>query len=187
MYGASDLKKGLRIELDGDPYVITDFSFNKPGKGQAIYTCKMRNLLSGTTMTKQFRSNDKVGRPELREKTLTYSYPEGDHYVFMDENYEQIPITEEALGQARHFLTEEMPVEVLFYQGRPIDVTLPTFVEKEIVRTEPGVRGDTATNVMKPATVDGGYEIEVPLFIEQGDVIRIDTRTGEYAERVAKG
>ena len=187
MYGASDLRKGLRIEMDGDPYVITEFSFNKPGKGQAIYTCKLRNLLTGTTMTKQFRSNDKVGRPELQEKSLAYSYPEGDCYVFMDENYEQIPITADMLGDARYFLTEDMALDVLFYQGRPIDVTLPTFIDKPVVHTEPGVRGDTATNVMKPATVDGGYELEVPLFIEEGDLIRIDTRTGGYSERVAKG
>jgi len=185
MYTASDLRKGLKIEMDGQPYAITEFNFNKPGKGQAIYTCKLRNLVSGTTMTKQFRSADKIDKPELENKTLQYSYQEGDRYVFMDENFEQIMVSAEVLGDRRYFLTENMSVEVLYHNGKPLEVTLPNFVEKTIEYTEPGVRGDTATNVQKTAQLDNGYELQVPLFINTGDRIRIDTRTGAYVERVS--
>ena len=184
MYGASDLRKGLKIEIDGQPYVITEFTFSKPGKGQAIYNCKMRNLISGTTQSRSYRSNDKIDRPKLTVRNLLYSYKDGDDYVFMDENYEQLPMTADILGDARHFLSEDMDVEVLFHNDRPIEVTLPTFVVKEITHTEPGARGNTATNVLKPATVEGGYEVQVPIFLNQGDVIKIDTRNGAYVERV---
>jgi len=186
MYTASDLRKGLKVEIDGVPYLITEFNFVKPGKGQAVYNCKLKNLISGGTISRAYRSNDKIDEPRLEERKLRYSYPEGDHYVFMDENYEQVNISAEALGDNRHFLAEDMEVEVLFHNGRPIEITLPYFVEKRVIHTEPGVRGDTATNVLKPATVEGGYEISVPLFVNQGDVVRIDTRTGEYVDRVAK-
>ena len=186
MYAASDLRKGLKIEIDGQPYVITDFTFTKPGKGQAIYTCKLKNLVNGTTLTKQYRSVEKIDRPTLTNRTLQYSYQDGDNYIFMDDNYEQIEMGADVLGDSRHFLVEDASVEVLYHNGRPIEITLPTFVEKDIVYTEPGARGDTATNVLKPAQIEGGYEIQVPLFINQGDTVRIDTRTGLYADRVAK-
>jgi elongation factor P len=136
---------------------------------------------------KQYRSNEKFEKPALTEKKLVYSYPEGDHYVFMDEDYAQFMLSTDVLGDNRYFLKEDTEVDVLFYNDRPVDVTLPTFVELEIEQTEPGARGNTATNVMKPAIVGGGYEIPVPLFVNEGDVIRVDTRTGEYADRVQKG
>jgi elongation factor P len=183
MYEASDLRKGLKVEIEGVPYVITDFNFVKPGKGQAIYNCRLKNLLTGSTMARAFRSNDKLDKPNLEDRRLTFSYAEADTYIFMDEHYEQVRISADVLGVSRFFLTEESPVEVLFHNDRPIEVELPTFVEKEIVETEPGVRGNTATNVMKPARIAGGYELQVPLFVNRGDVIRIDTRTGEYVER----
>lgn len=186
MYSASDLRKGLKVEIDGQPYAITEFNFTKPGKGQSIYNCKLKNMINGSTMSRSYRSNDKIDRPELESKSLVYSYPEGDDYVFMDENYEQIHITTESLGDSRYFLVEDIEVDVLFHNGQPIEVTLPTFVEKDIEHTEPGARGNTATNVLKPATIEGGYEIQVPLFVNQGDRVKIDTRTGEYADRVAK-
>ena len=186
MYTASDLRKGLRIEIDGAPYLITEFQFVKPGKGQALYNCKLKNLINGSTLTKTYRSNDRMDEPHLEEKTLRYSYTDGSHYVFMDEHYEQVPINADALGDARFFLFEDIEVKVLYHNGRPIDVTLPTFVEKTIVKTEPGARGNTATNVLKTAEIEGGYEIHVPLFVNQGDLVRIDTRTGEYADRVSK-
>lgn len=186
MYGASDLRKGLKIEIDGVPYVITEFSFMKPGKGQAVYSCRLKNMLTGLTMMRNYRSNDKIEEAPLEEKNLQYSYTEGEHCVFMDEHYEQILIPAEVLGQRRHFLEEDATVNVLFHRGRPIDITLPTFVEKTIEHTEPGARGNTATNVLKPATIEGGYEIQVPLFVNPGDVVKIDTRTGEYADRVSK-
>ena len=146
----------------------------------------LKSLLTGTTMTRTYRSNDKIDKPELLSRQLLYSYAEGETFVFMDENYEQHEIPAEVLGVSRHFLVEDLSVDVLFHNGRPIEVTLPNFVEKTVQRTEPGARGNTATNVQKPAVVDGGYELQVPLFVNEGDVISIDTRTGTYADRVLK-
>lgn len=186
MYTASDLRKGLRVQIDGQPYLITEFNFNKPGKGQAIYFCRMKNMLTGVSTTKTYRSNDVIEKPDLSEKSMTYSYADGDHYVFLDSDYEQILIGGEVLGDARFFLLEDIKVDVLFFNSQPVAVTLPTFVEKTVVYTEPGARGNTATNVMKPAKLDGGFEVQVPLFVNEGDVVRIDTRTYEYADRVAK-
>jgi len=185
MYSASDLRKNLKIEIDGQPYVITDFTFTKPGKGQAIYTCKLKNMINGSTMTRQYRSNDKMDKPQLEQVKLQYSYQDGDSYVFMNDDYEQVALNEDALGDAKNFLVEDMTVEVLYHNSNPIAVELPIFIEKEIVYTEPGARGNTATNVLKPAKIDTGYEIHVPIFMNQGDIVKIDTRTGEYVERVA--
>lgn len=184
MFSASDLRKGLKIEVDGTPYVITEYNFMKPGKGQAIYTCRIKSMLDGSTQVKQYRSNDKVDKPELIEKSLVYSYKDGEFYIFMDENYEQIQLSEAILGDQKYFLKEEIEVDVLFHNGQPIGIELPVFVERVIEFTEPGARGNTATNVTKPATVEGGYEVQVPLFVNEGDMIRIDTRTGQYSERV---
>ncbi len=186
MYNASDLRKGLKIEIEGVPYEITEFNFMKPGKGQAVYSCKLKNLITGSTLAKNYRSNDKMDEPALEEKTLTYSYSENDRFVFLDENYEQVPINTEALGDKQYFLSEDLEVEVVFHNGSPIEVRMPNFIEKEIVHTEPGVKGNTATNVNKPAQIEGGYEIHVPLFVNEGDIARIDTRTGEYVDRVRR-
>ena len=188
-YDVSDLRKGLKIELDGDPYLVTEFDFCKPGKGQAIYRCKLRNMISGGTTDKSFRSGDKIDTPDLVERTLNYSYDEGDGvYVFIDPNSsEDFRIEESILGRNKYFLEDDMECNVLFFNNRPIEITLPYFVEKVIAETEPGVRGDTATNVTKPAKIENGYEISVPLFVNAGDVVRIDTRTGDYSDRVRKG
>ncbi|MFC1497858.1 elongation factor P [Verrucomicrobiota bacterium] len=186
MYSASDLRKGLKIEIDGIPYVITEFSFAKPGKGHAIYSCKVKNLVNGTTMTKQYRPSAKIDRPEIEEKTLVYSYQEGDNYVFMDEAYEQFLLSANILGDRRHFLVEDLKVEVMFHNGSAIDVKMPATVEKQIIKTEPGFRGNTATNVLKSAILEGGYETQVPLFINEGDIVKVDTETGEYMDRVKK-
>jgi len=188
MHSVSDLRKGLKIELEGIPFEVTEFQFVKPGKGQAMYKCRIKNLLNGSTVDRTFRAVDKIDTPNLEERELHYSYPEGDHYVFMDpKNYEQVIIPAEALGDQKYFLVEDIEVSILFHNERAIQVNLPLFVEKKIAETEPGARGDTATNVMKPAKLDNGYEIGVPLFINQGDVVRIDTRTGKYFDRVSKG
>ncbi len=189
MYDASDLKKGLKVEIDGEPYVITDFEFCKPGKGTALYRCKLKSMMTGSTMDRTYRPVDKVGKPDLEEREMYYSYSNGDSYIFSDsETYEEISINAEVLGKRTYFLIEESLCQGLFFNGKLIDIQLPTFIEKVIAETEPGARGDTAsTNVMKPAKTDNGYELMVPLFINQGDTIRIDTRTGEYAERAAKG
>lgn len=185
MYSASDLRKGLRVEIDGAPYIITEFNFVKPGKGASIYNCKLKNLVTGSTLSKSYRSNDKIDEAKLEERTMRYSYQDGDNYVFIDKNFEQLSVSADVLGDSRFFLVEEAEVDILLHNDRPIGVELPTFVEKEIKETEPGFRGNPATNVLKPAKIEGGYVIQVPLFINQGDVIKIDTRTGMYSDRVS--
>lgn len=187
MFSASDLRKGLKIEIDGDPWVITEFDFCKPGKGTALYRCKMKNMIGGNTMDKTYRPTDKIDKPDLEDREMHYSYPEGDFFVFSDaETYEEMRISKEFLGDKVYFLIEDMMCKVLLFNGQAIEVELQNFIEKEIIETEPGARGDTATNVTKPAKLDNGYEVQVPLFINTGDVIKIDTRTGDYVERVNK-
>ena len=187
MYNASDLKKGLKIQIDGAPWAITEFEFCKPGKGTALYRCKMKNMINGAGMEKTYRPTDKIEKPDLEEREMYYSYPEGDMYVFSDaETYEEMRVSSEMLGNQVYFLIEDSLCKVLLFNGQPIEITLPTFIEKVIAETEPGARGDTATNVMKPAKLDNGYELQVPLFINEGDTVKVDTRTGEYAERVSK-
>jgi elongation factor P len=165
MYNASDLRKGLKVEIESEPYEITEYNFTKPGKGKAFYTCRLKHMVNGSTLTRNYRSADKIDQPQLTQRDLHYSYQEGSNFVFMDE---------------------DLDVQVLFHNGKAVEVTLPTFVVKTIVVTEPGARGNTATNVFKPAQVEGGYEIQVPLFINEGDLVRVDTRTGKYADRVNK-
>jgi elongation factor P len=188
MYTASDLRKGLKIELEGVPYTVVEFQFVKPGKGMAMYKCRIKNLVNGNTTDRTFREVDHIDKPDLEERELSYSYPEGDHFVFMDKHtFEQITVSADVLGGQKYFLVEDVEVKVLFFNGRALSVELPSYVEKVVAETEPGVRGDTATNVTKPAKLDNGYEILVPLFINQGDTVRIDTRTGKYFDRVSKG
>lgn len=186
MFDASDLRKGLKIQLDdGQPYFITDFDFSKPGKGQAIYNCKLKNMLTGSTMSRSFRSNDRFEKPELLQKPLHFAYENGGTYYFQDENYEDIVISAEVLGRNKYFLMDNMEVDALFFKNDVIEVELPNLVERKVVKCEPGAKGNTASGkVTKPCTVEGGYELAVPLFVNEGDVIRIDTRTGEYADRV---
>ena len=187
MYTASDLRKGLKIEIDGEPYVVSDFDFCKPGKGQALYRCKLKNMLHGGTMDRTFRSVDKIDKPDLSERQVAFSYEDGTSYVFLDsETYEEIRLSPDQLGDQRHFLVDDMECSVLFFRDRAVEVTLPFFVQMRIADTEPGARGDTATNVTKAARLDNGYELQVPLFLNQDDVIRIDTRTGAYVDRVSK-
>lgn len=187
MYTVSDLRKGLKIEIDGEPYEVTEFQFVKPGKGQALYRCKIRNIISGGTIDRTYRAAEKIDKPDLEERELTYSYLDGHSYVFLDENYHQVLIDADVLADKQAFMVEDMPVRILFHNNRPIEVTLPNFIERTIVETEPGARGDTATNVLKPAKIEGGHEIAVPLFVNTGDLVRIDTRTGKYVDRVSKG
>lgn len=187
MYSASDLRKGLKILWEGQPYEVVEFQFVKPGKGAAMYKCRIRHMLQGNVIDKTFREVDTFEKPDLESKELTFSYVNGDKYVFNDpETYEEYVVDAEVLGRNALLLSDNMHCDVLFYNGKAVSVTLPVFVEKQVIETEPGFKGNTATNTFKPAKVEGGYELQVPLFINQGDWIRIDTRTGEYADRVAK-
>jgi elongation factor P len=188
MYSASDLRKGLKIEIDGEPHLVVDFQFSKPGKGQALYKCKLKNVKTGAQFEKTYRSVEKIGKPDLRDKDMSYSYLDGINYVFIDPNtYDQVIVDADVVGDMKNFLEEDMNCKVLFHNDTPLEITLPNFVEKTIEETEPGAKGDTATNVTKPAKIENGYELRVPLFINIGDTVRVDTRTGEYTDRVSKG
>jgi elongation factor P len=185
MYTSSDLRKGLKIMIDDQPWIITEFDFAKPGKGQAIYNCKLKNMLNGSTMSRSYRSGDRFEKPELENINVNFSYEDGNNYVFTDENYEEVRVSADVLGESRFFLIDNMECEALLFRGSAIEVTLPNFVERAIVKCDPGVRGNTASGkVTKPATLEGGYELAVPLFVNEGDIIRVDTRTGEYTDRV---
>lgn len=185
-YSAADLRKGLKVEVDGQPYIITEFSFYKPGKGAAIYNCRIKHMVTGDTQLKAYRSNDVIDKPELEEKNVTYSYAMDDRFIFTDENFEEVPVPASVLGDRRYFLSDNIECMILFHRGQPIDITLPNFVVKKVIETEPGARGNTATNVLKPAKIEGGFEIAVPLFVNQDEIIKIDTRTGTFVERVLK-
>ncbi len=185
MYSASDLRKGLKIQIDNEPYIITEFEFSKPGKGQALYRCKMRNMITGNQFTQTYRSNDKFEKPALEERKMQYLYNQGDEYHFMDtESYDQLFITGDHLGDNVSFMVDNMDVQVLFFDGKPIDVSLPIFVNLEVTKADPWVKGDTSGSDTKPVTVQTGLELQVPPFVEEGDKIQIDTRTGQYVTRV---
>ncbi|MEW6387299.1 MAG: elongation factor P [Thermodesulfobacteriota bacterium] len=185
MYSTAEFRKGLKIELDGTPFVIVDFQHVKPGKGGAFVRTKLKNLLTGRVLDQTFRSGERVKRPDLLEREMQYLYRDGDSYCLMDnDTYEQIMLTAEQVGEPRLFLAENLNLKVLFFNQQPIAVELPNFVELEVAQTEPGVRGDTATGGNKPATLESGAVIQVPLFINVGDRVRVDTRTGTYMERV---
>jgi elongation factor P len=185
MYTAADLRKGLKIIIDNEPYIVTAFDFTKPGKGQSLYRTKLRNMITGMTIDRTFREGDTFAPASLEERPMQYLYKEGDHYSFMDnESFEQMMISEEALGDAKNFLTENLNVEVLLFREKPIGIELPNFVNLRVIRTEIWVKGDTSKIDYKPATVETGYVLRVPPFIEEGELITIDTRTGEYSTRV---
>jgi elongation factor P len=185
MYTASDLRKGLKLQIDGNPYIIIDFEFSKPGKGQALYRCKMRNMISGNQLVQTYRSVDKFEKADLEERKMQYLYNQEDEYHFMDtDNYEQLFITREHLGDNVNFLIDNMEVEVLFFNGKAIDVSLPIFVNLVVTQADPWAKGDTSGTDTKPVTVETGYVLQVPPFVEEGDRIQIDTRTGAYVTRV---
>ena len=184
MYSASDLRKGLKIQIDGEPYIITEFEFSKPGKGQALYRTKMRNMITGNQFTQTYRSNDKFEKPDLEERTMQFLYSQGDEYHFMDTStYDQISLTQSQLGSNVNFLVDNMEVQVLFFGDKPIDISLPIFVNLTVTQADPWVKGDTSGSDTKPVTVETGYRLQVPPFIEEGDKIQIDTRSGEYITR----
>ena len=181
----SDFKNGLKIDLDGSPYVIIYFQHVKPGKGGAFVRTKIKNLLNGKTVDKTFRAGEKVGEPDIEEKTMQYLYQDGEDRIFMDNrDFDQIPITDDVIGDSARFLLENAEVDVLFWKGKPVNIELPSFVEIIIRQSDPGVKGDTSSGATKPATLETGAVIQVPLFLKEGEKVRVDTRTGEYCERV---
>lgn len=184
MYAVQDFRNGLKIEYEGEPFVIVEFQHVKPGKGNAFTRTKIKSLLSGRTLEPTFKSGDKVGKPDVDDKEMQYLYHEGDHYTFMDTtNYEQVLVDKAALADQSGFLQENCNCQVLFWNGRAIGVSLPNFVVLKIIECEPGVRGDTATGASKPAKLESGATVNVPLFVNEGESVKIDTRTGTYVER----
>ncbi|NLM52533.1 MAG: elongation factor P [Firmicutes bacterium] len=185
MISTSDFRTGLTIELDGEVYIIIDFQHVKPGKGSAFVRTKLKNAKTGATTERTFRAGEKVEQAMVDRREMQYLYNSGDEYYVMDnETYEQIALTKEQLGDNIKYLKENMNITVLMYHGKVFGVELPYFVELEVVDTEPGIKGDTASGGSKPATLETGLVVQVPFFINAGDVLRIDTRTGEYIERV---
>ncbi|MDY4412862.1 MAG: elongation factor P [Ruminococcus sp.] len=184
MISAGDFRNGVTFEMDGQVVQVVEFQHVKPGKGAAFVRTKFKNVITGAVVERSFNPTAKFPTAFVERKTMQYSYNDGELYYFMDlETYEQVPINASILGDNFKFVKEEMECTVLSYKGKVFGVEPPFFVELEVTETDPGFKGDTATNATKPATVETGAEIKVPLFIEQGDKIKIDTRTGEYMER----
>jgi len=186
MYETSDLRKNLKIQMDGDPYVVIEAQFVKPGKGVAFTRTKLRNMITGNVIERTFRSGEKFEQADLREQTLQFLYADDSYHFMNTETFEQLELPGELLGEDRLFLIENLNVSVLFFNARPIGLTLPTFIEVAVTETEPGLRGDTATGSTKPAIIASGAKIQVPLFINEGDWIKVDTRSKEYIERVKR-
>lgn len=185
MYSTQEFRKNLKIEIDGEPYVILDCQHVKPGKGVAFVKTKYKSLITGRVLQENFRSGDKVGVPNLEARKMEYLYADGEHYVFMDtSNYEQVHLTAQAIEEIINFLKENTQVEVLFFNSKPISIELPNFMDLVITQTDPGVRGDTAQGGTKPATLETGAVINVPLYVKEGELVRVDTRTGDYVSRV---
>lgn len=185
MISAGDFKNGITVEIDGNIYQILEFQHVKPGKGAAFVRTKLKNVITGAVIEKTFNPSEKYPGAEIEKRDMQYLYQDGDLYYFMDNNtYEQIPLNEEQIGDALKYMKENMDMKILSYKGKVFAVEPPMFVELEVTYTEPGFSGNTTTTSGKPAKLENGLEISVPLFVEIGDKIRIDTRTGEYMERV---
>lgn len=184
MISVNDFRTGTTIELDGDIYVVVDFLHVKPGKGAAFVRSKLRNIRSGNVVERTFRAGERVARAHIELKHMQYLYSTGDEYFFMDmETYDQVSLNAQDLGDAPKYLLENMTIGIQFYQGEAVGVDLPSAVVLTVTHTEPGFRGDTAQGATKPAELETGIKVQVPLFIEQGEKIKVDTRTGEYLSR----
>jgi elongation factor P len=181
----SQFRNGLKLELDGQPFVMIYFQHVKPGKGGAFVRTKVKNLLNGKVLERTFRSGEKLKEANVEERKMQYLYLDGDDLVFMDnQTYEQTPISKEGVGDALQFIKENTEVDVLFWNDKPVNIEPPSFVVLEVTKSDPGLKGDTSSGATKPATLETGAEILVPLFIKEGDNVRVDTRTREYTERV---
>ncbi len=185
-YSTAQFRKGLKIEIAGEPLTIVDFQHVKPGKGGAFVRTKMKSLISGNTLEKTFRSGEKVDVPNLEEKTMSFLYQDESGYWFMDSRtYDQMNLKEDNISEAMGYLKENIEVGILFHNDKPIGIDLPMFMELAVAETDPGVRGNTASGGSKPAKLETGKTIQVPLFINEGDIVKVDTRTDEYIERVS--
>lgn len=188
MFSTADFRNGLKIELDGEPWIIVEFQHVKPGKGGAFVRTRLKNLKTGSVLDKTFRSGEKVGKPDLDEREMEYLYASEGQYCFMDaKDYEQIFLSRDQLGDSESYLKENIQVKILFYQGNPIGLELPNFVVLRVVQTDPGFKGDTASGGTKPATLETGLVVKVPFYLEAGELIRVDTRSGEFMERFKGG
>lgn len=185
-YSTSDLRGGYKVEVEGEPYTVVSNEFIKPGKGQPFNRIKLKHLLTGRVVEKTFKSGEKVDEADVEEHKMRMLYKEADSVVFMDDQtFEQLSIPNSTIGEKEQWLLEEVVYDVVFYKGQPIEVTPPTFMEMKITEAAPGVRGDTSSGrVLKPATTESGAVVQVPIFIEEGEKIKVDTRTGEYVSRV---
>lgn len=186
VYDTSEFRNGLKIEIDGEPFEIIEFQHVKPGKGSAFVRTRIKSLISGRVLEPTMKSGDKVGKPDIDEKQMQFLYRSGEEFHFMDtKTFEQTFVPASNLGEAKNYLIENLQASILFYQSRAIAVTVPNSVDLKVVKCDPGVRGDTVSGAMKPAVLETGYQIQVPLFINEGDVLKIDTRSGEYLTRVS--
>lgn len=184
MYTTSDFRRGLRIEFEGQPYQMTEFQHHKPGKGAAVTRTKLKNMVTGQVIDPTFRSGDKVKKPDIEEKPAQFLYAADGTYHFMDPaSYDQFEISKDVLGEATSYLIDNMDVDVLFFEGRAISIELPNHVVLEVTSCDPAVKGDTVQGATKPAVLQTGHKCMVPLFIQEGVKLKIDTRTGEYIER----
>ena len=185
MIMAGDFRKGITVEIDGNVWSIADFQHVKPGKGAAFVRTRLKNVMTGAVLERTFNPTDKYPKAHIETKEMQYLYSDGELYYFMDvESYEQLPLNHDQVEEAINFIIENENVKVRFFKGNPFSVEAPNFVELTIQEAEPGVKGDTATGATKPAILETGYKINVPLFVNEGDRVRVDTRTGEYMERV---
>lgn len=184
-YSTSDLRGGNKVEVEGEPYTVVSNEFIKPGKGQPFNRIKLKHLLTGRVVEKTFKSGEKVSEADVEEKKMRMLYKESDGVVFMDdESFEQLTVPNSIVEDRQQWLMEEIVYSIVFYKGGPIEVLPPTFMEMKIVETAPGLRGDTSGRVLKPAVTESGAKVQVPIFIEEGEKIKVDTRTGEYVSRV---
>jgi len=181
----SQFRNGLKVEIDGDPYNMIFFQHVKPGKGGAFVRTKLKNLRTGRVIERTYRSGERLDEADVQDRRMSYLYQDASGLVFMDsESFEQMSISVAQVGDAKNYLLENLEVDVLLYKGNPITIDLPAFIEAVISKTEPGIKGDTASGSTKPATIVPGAVVQVPLFVKEGEKIRVDTRTGEYVERV---
>ncbi|MFO8032156.1 MAG: elongation factor P [Desulfohalobiaceae bacterium] len=184
MYSTSDIRNGLKIEMQGQPFEVLDFQHSKSGRGGAFIKTKLKNLMNGSVLEHTFRSGEKIAKPDLETRQMQYLYQDGDELVFMDmTNYEQVQVPAENLGQKGKFLVEGQEVKALTYQEQIIDLSLPASVVLQVTETEPGLKGDTVSGASKSAVLENGLNVSVPLFVENGDKVKVDTRTSEYLGR----